>query len=47
MSLPRSFYARDALAVAQDLLGMQLVMRHPQGLKVGRIVEDRGIPGSG
>lgn len=45
MSLPRSFYARDAVAVAQDLLGMQLVMRHPQGLKVGRIVETEAYQG--
>jgi DNA-3-methyladenine glycosylase len=45
MPLSRAFYARDAVAVARDLLGMQLVMRHAQGLKVGRIVETEAYQG--
>jgi len=45
MPLPRSFYARDAVTVAQELLGKQLVVRHPQGLKVGRIVETEAYQG--
>jgi DNA-3-methyladenine glycosylase len=45
MPLPRSFYARDAVTVAQELLGKQLVVRHPRGLKVGRIVETEAYQG--
>jgi DNA-3-methyladenine glycosylase len=43
--LPRSFYARDSVAVAQELLGMHLVIRRPAGLKVGRIVETEAYQG--
>ena len=38
--LPRNFYARPALQVAPDLLGMVLVRRSPSGARVAaRIVE--------
>src|SRR5438093_1444848 len=38
-TLPRSFYDRDAISVAHDLLGKHLV-HHAEGLtRVGRIVE--------
>jgi DNA-3-methyladenine glycosylase len=45
MPLPRTFYARDAVTVAQALLGKQLVIRHPRGLQVGRIVETEAYQG--
>jgi DNA-3-methyladenine glycosylase len=43
--LPRAFFARDAVAVAQDLLGMHLVMRAGRRLKIGRIVETEAYQG--
>ncbi|HEV2700213.1 MAG TPA: DNA-3-methyladenine glycosylase [Steroidobacteraceae bacterium] len=45
MALPRTFYARDALSVARDLLGMHLIIRHTTGLRVGRIVETEAYQG--
>ena len=37
--LPRDFYARDTIAVARELLGMQLIRATREGLVRGRIVE--------
>jgi len=37
--LPRSFYDRDTIAVARELLGKHLVRRSGDGERVGRIVE--------
>jgi DNA-3-methyladenine glycosylase len=38
-TLPRSFYCRDPVIVARDLLGMRLVRRTRAGVTSGRIVE--------
>ena len=37
--LPRSFYARDVVTVARDLLGKHLIRNTADGRTVGRIVE--------
>lgn len=43
--LPRSFYARETLTVAQELLGMHVVHRDGTHLRVGRIVETEAYKG--
>jgi len=39
-ALPTTFFARDTLLVARDMLGTHLVRRHPDGsARIGRVVE--------
>jgi DNA-3-methyladenine glycosylase len=43
--LPRSFFARDPVALARDLLGRILFYRTAEGLLAGRIVETEAYTG--
>ena len=43
--LPRSFFAREPVVLARDLLGRVLFYRTPQGLLAGRIVETEAYTG--
>jgi len=43
--LPRTFFARDAVALAEDLVGMHLAIRQPGGVTIGRIVETEAYQG--
>lgn len=45
VALPRSFYDRDTIAVAQDLLGKWLVLRSGSTTRIGRIVETEAYLG--
>jgi len=45
--LPREFYERPTLQVARELIGKQIVYRHPKGELSAKIVEVEAYLGSG
>ena len=44
--LKRSFYERDTLDVAQELLGKYLINKSDEGITIGKIVESEGYRGT-
>lgn len=45
LKVPRSFYERPTVEVAQQLLGKYLVRKHRDGITVGRIIETEAYVG--
>ena len=45
LKIPRSFYEQPTVQVARKLVGKYLVLKHPDGKTVGRIVETEAYVG--